>query len=77
MTAPTKNAPTNPGNQTSEMTETDLAAIMAAVTLAKHLQLRNPQSLRTAMIDNGFTELEAGRAMVFWGDYERAKTAKK
>lgn len=59
------------------MTEDDLAAIMTAVTLAKDLQIRNAQSLRTAMIGKGFTEIEAGRALVFWGDYERAKTTGK
>lgn len=56
-----------------EMTDTELEAVMTAVTLAKDLQIRNAKSLRSEMIKAGFTAAEAGRALVIWGDYERSK----
>ncbi|MFZ3583975.1 hypothetical protein ACOI1H_17635 [Loktanella sp. DJP18] len=54
--------------QTSPMTETDFASVQAAVHLARGRQIRNAKSLRSALMAQGFSDAEAGRALVFSGD---------
>lgn len=60
-----------------DMTDTDFAAVQTAVTLAKDRQIQNTQALRSAIVREGFTQEEAGRAVVFLGGYERSKTPRQ
>ena len=56
-----------------DMSETDLAAVQAAVRLARDRQIRRKEVLHQALTRNGFSDEEAGRALKFWGEYERSK----
>jgi hypothetical protein len=60
-------------NSRVEYTEQDFATLHSAVTLAKDRQITRASKLLEALVDAGYPDADARRAIQLWADYEQAK----